>query len=202
MGGAAILFFLLAPQTVIKHHTGVISPGRPLASIETGRARWELTKFSLEKIKENPFQMLGYGRRSFVKKYRDFYFKYKGAQLWHAHNTFLDIALQTGIQGLAFFCFLLYKLLKYSYEGALLENSPWRKLYLLGTFMMIITFFVRNFSDDFFVDDSALLFWFLSGVAVALNHPHPSLPPPRGKVRVGGQRAPSKISGNSSASFE
>jgi hypothetical protein len=34
---------------------------------------------------------------------------------------------------------------------------------------MIITFFVRNLSDDFFVDDSALLFWFLSGAVLAIG---------------------------------
>jgi len=169
VGLAVILVFIFAPQKVLKHHTGVIAPGSAPSSIETGQARWELTKFCLEKIKENPFQMLGFGRRSFVKKYKEFYLQYKGALLWHAHNTFLDIALQTGIQGLAFFCFLLYKLLKYTYEGTALENSSWRRLYLVGTFMMIITFFIRNLSDDFFVDDSALLFWFLSGAAVAVK---------------------------------
>jgi hypothetical protein len=34
--------------------------------------------------------------------------------------------------------------------------------------MMILTFWVRNLSDDFFVDDSALLFWLLSGASLAL----------------------------------
>ncbi len=169
MASAAVLFFFFAPQTIIKHHAGVISSGAPPTSIETGQARWELTKFCLQKIKENPFQMIGFGRRSFVKKYQDFYLQYKGALLWHAHNTFLDIALQTGIQGLAFFGFLLYKLLKFNYISAEIESSPWRKLYFLGTFMMVITFFVRNISDDFFIDDSALLFWFLSGASVSLR---------------------------------
>jgi hypothetical protein len=37
----------------------------------------------------------------------------------------------------------------------------------LAAFMMVITFFVRNLSDDFFIDDSALLFWFLSGIVFA-----------------------------------
>ncbi len=41
---------------------------------------------------------------------------------------------------------------------------------LLATFMMIITFFVRNLSDDFFIDDSALLFWFLSGIVFAAEN--------------------------------
>ncbi len=72
--------------------------------------RWILTKFTLEKIKENPFQMNGFGRRSFAKKFHDFVEKYQGAMMWHAHNTFLNIALQTGLQGLILFCFLLYRL--------------------------------------------------------------------------------------------
>ncbi len=169
MATAAVLFFFLAPQTIIKHHAGVISSGAPPTSIETGQARWELIKFSLEKIKENPFRMIGFGRRSFVKKYQDFYLQYKGALLWHAHNTFLNIALQTGLQGLAIFCFLIYKLIKYCYGRANFENSLLPKYFLLATLLMVITFFVRNLSDDFFIDDSALLFWFLSGAAVSLR---------------------------------
>ena len=169
MATAAVLFFFLAPQKIIKHHAGVISPGAPPTSIETGQARWELMKFSLEKIGENPFRMIGFGRRSFVKKYQDFYLQYKGALLWHAHNTFLNIAFQTGLQGLVIFCFLIYKLIKYCYGRANFENSFLPKYFLLATLLMVITFFVRNLSDDFFVDDSALLFWFLSGAAVSLR---------------------------------
>ena len=113
--------------------------------------------------------MLGFVERSFVKKYRDFYFKYNGKILWHAHNTFLNLTLQTGIQGLVIFCFFLYKILRYCYDKAQLEISPLPKFYFLATFMMVITFFVRNLSDDFFIDDSALLFWFLCGAALALT---------------------------------
>jgi O-antigen ligase len=125
-------------------------------------------KFTGEKIIENPFQMLGFGRRSFVKKYREFFLKYSGAQLWHAHNTFLNLALQTGIQGLIIFSLLIYILLRSTYAGFKRSGSLWPKYYLFGTFMMIITFFVRNLSDDFFVDDSALLFWLLAGMAMGI----------------------------------
>ncbi len=113
--------------------------------------------------------MIGYGRGSFVKKYRDFYLQYKGAQLWHAHNVFLDVALQTGVQGLVLFFFLLYRILKFSYVSAAAENFPLRKIYFLSSFVMVISFFVVNLFDDCFIDDSALLFWFLVGAAVALK---------------------------------
>ena len=111
--------------------------------------------------------MIGFGRRSFAKQYKEFVNKYGD---WHAHNTFLNIALQTGLQGLIFFCFLLYRLLKYCHEKAKLEGDSLRKFYFTATFMMVITFFVRNLSDDFFIDDSALLFWFLSGIVFAIGN--------------------------------
>lgn len=167
--GLAVLgLLLLAPRGILWHTTPVSGPGAPGGSVETGSVRWELTKFTLGEIFSNPFRMLGFGQRSFVKKYREFYLKYKGAQLWHAHNTFLNIILQTGLQGLLFFCLFLYQLLRYCYTRANLEESPSRKFFLTATFMMIVTFLVRNLSDDFFVDDSALLFWLLSGASLAM----------------------------------
>ena len=168
-GLAGLGFLLLAPNEILWHKTPVSGPGAPGGVMETGEARWGLTKFSLEKIKENPFRMLGFGQRSFVKKYRDYYLKYKGALLWHAHNTFLNLTFETGLQGLVIFCFFLYKILRYCYDKARSEEFPLTKFYSWATFFMIITFFARNLSDDFFIDDSAVLFWFLSGAVLALG---------------------------------
>jgi len=132
-------------------------------------SRWILAKFSMEKIKETPLQMNGFGRSTFAKKFQGFVEKYKGAPLWHAHNTFLNLAIQTGLQGLLLFCFLLYRMLKYCREREKSGGSPLIRYFSLATFLMIITFFFRNLSDDFFIDDSALLFWFLSGIVFALT---------------------------------
>jgi O-antigen ligase len=170
LGALGLLLFLtIFPKEVMRHHAPLIRPDAPAAKIETGQARWELIQFSLEMIKENPFQMLGFGQRSFVKKYPEFYSKYKGALLWHAHNTFLNITFQTGLQGLALFIYLIYGLLKYNYKRAREEKIPLQKFYFQATFMMIVVFFVRNLTDDFFKDDSALLFWFLAGVVVSIH---------------------------------
>ncbi|HYB20104.1 MAG TPA: O-antigen ligase family protein, partial [Thermodesulfobacteriota bacterium] len=167
---AGLVFFVLTPRGIVWHKTPISGPGAPGGTMETGGARWELTKFCLEKIKENPFRMLGFGQRSFVKQYRDFYLKYKGAQLWHAHNTFLNIALQTGLQGLVFFCLFIYTLLRYCNARAKQVPNPEQRFYLLATWLMIISFFIRNLSDDFFIDDSALLFWVLSGAALSMKN--------------------------------
>ncbi len=164
LGG--LVAFLLSPQGFHYYYNRFTVPN---VYADGYYGRWLLAKFSLEKIAENPFRMLGYGRRSFVKQYPYLHQKYKGAQLWHAHVIFLNIWLQTGLQGLIFFIFLIYRILKFCYERGDLEISPQRKIFLLGTFMMVITFFVRNLSDDFFVDDSALFFWFLLGMAIFLG---------------------------------
>ena len=164
LGFLGIFFLLPNPSRSFYHRFSDIS-----APLNHYNARWILAKFSFEKIMESPFRMIGFGQRSFVKKFRGFTKVYK--QLWHAHNTFLNIALQTGLQGVILFFFLLYRILKYCHEEAKLDENLLEKFYFTGTFMMVVTFFVRNLSDDFFIDDSALLFWFLVGMAFALqNH--------------------------------
>jgi O-antigen ligase len=170
MGAAVILFFFFAPRTVIFHYTKSSFLPSSAVSIETSWARWQVIKFSLERLKENPFRMIGYGRRSFLKKYRDFYIKHKEEHLWHSHNLFLDIALQTGIQGLLIFVLLIYKLLKFAWRSAQVDPIPFRKFFFLSTFMMVLSFFVLNLFDDCFIDDSALLFWFLTGTVMVIHH--------------------------------
>jgi putative inorganic carbon (HCO3(-)) transporter len=165
-GLAGLGFFLLAPPGILRHDISIPGPATQGKAIETGGARWELTKFSLEEIRKNPFRMLGFGQRSFVKKFREFYLSYKGAQFWHAHNTFLNLALQTGVQGLVLFCFFLYRILGYYYRKSRQAEDPLLGFLSLAAFIMVISFFVRNLSDDFFADDSALLFWFLAGLAL------------------------------------
>jgi O-antigen ligase len=164
-----VCFVVLSPPTAFWHTTPVRGPAAPEGKIETGNVRWEAVKFSLNQIAEHPFRMIGFGRRSFVKEFQDFYLKYEGSLIWHAHNTFLDLALQTGIQGLVIFCLLLYGLIKYFYTR-IKQKEPVQILFFTqATLWMIMAFFIRNLSDDFFVDDSALLFWFLVGAGMGFD---------------------------------
>jgi putative inorganic carbon (HCO3(-)) transporter len=166
---AGVCLLVLSPPTVFWHTTPVHGPGAPAGKIETADVRWEAVKFSVNQIAEHPFRMIGFGRRSFVKEFQDFYLKYEGSLIWHAHNTFLNLALQTGIQGLVIFCLLLYGLVKYFYSVVEREEPVQLLFFNQATLWMIIAFFLRNLSDDFFVDDSALLFWFLVGAGMAFD---------------------------------
>ena len=166
---AGVCVLMLSPPNLFWHTTPVRGPGAPAGKIETANVRWEAVKFSLNQVAEHPFRMIGFGRRSFVKEFQDFYLKYEGSLIWHAHNTFLNFVLQTGIQGLVIFCLLLYGLIKYFYAGVKQEEPVQLLFFNQATLWMIIAFFLRNLSDDFFVDDSALLFWFLVGAGMAID---------------------------------
>jgi O-antigen ligase len=161
---AVLIIFWGAPQKIFHYYDRLTASN---ISPDFYNTRWILAKFSFEKIKETPFQMNGFGRRTFAKKFPSFVEKYKGAFMWHAHNTFLNVAIQTGLQGLVIFCFLLYRILKFCLERGKSGGFLIMRYYCLATFLMIITFFSRNLSDDFFVDDSALLFWLIIGTAMS-----------------------------------
>ena len=57
-------------------------------------------KHSAGEIAKHPLSGVGLGRHSFSKAYPEFRATHQPL-LWHAHNMFVDIALQLGLQGLA-----------------------------------------------------------------------------------------------------
>ena len=124
-----------------------------------------LWSHSWNEIKKDPFVGIGFGRHSFSKAYPGFRSSHQPL-LWHAHNMFVDAALQMGVQG-----FLLLIIIMGLIFWRLWPKAPPAKGDMLGIFgsacaVMVIGFAVRNMSDDFFVKDSALLFWLLTGLAL------------------------------------
>ena len=120
---------------------------------------------SWREIKKHPFVGIGFGRHSFSKAYPHFRAAHQPL-LWHAHNMFVDAALQIGVQGLLALLVLLGLIF-----WMLWPKAPPLKGDLIGVFgaacaVMVLGLVVRNMSDDFFVKDSALMFWLLSGLAL------------------------------------
>jgi O-antigen ligase len=132
----------------------------------TGGDLLDIWKLAVAHIREDPFRGIGFGRHSFSEAFSDFRASHQPL-LWHAHNTLLNLTFQTGIQGLLavlwVFGVILWKTLRPPATDA---SDPWTGLFSLATGVMVVGFLVRNFFDDFFVDDNALLFWFLVGGAL------------------------------------
>lgn len=129
--------------------------------------RFEIWHYSIGYLIKNPFKGCGFGRASLNKKYP--YYKTRGRGFWHAHNMFLNIGLELGVQGLVAFCYLLASVFWIGLEGYRKSKPDTLSHFLGGSLMlMVIAVTFRNMFDDFFVDDTALLFWFLCGLSVAV----------------------------------
>ena len=84
-------------------------------------------------------------------------------QLQHAHNTFLNVALELGAVGLAIFVALLLVLMR---EYLRMLSRP--RVAMLGVvgLAMLGGFLVKNLTDDFFYRHNALVFWALNAALV------------------------------------
>jgi O-antigen ligase len=122
-------------------------------------------RHSWRQLKNDPFRGIGLGRHSFSKAYPEFRRTHQPL-LWHAHNTFVDLALQLGVQGLIAILLIMAVLV-----WALWPHSPpgtgqAAPAFAAAAAATVIGFCVRNLFDDFFVDDTGMMFWLLVGLAL------------------------------------
>lgn len=124
--------------------------------------RWELWRFSLEKISERPWTGAGFGRPAFRQAYPEF--MPENIYLWHAHNMVINKGVQMGIPGIATFLILWLMLVREFVRH--LDTSPARHALAVAGLSLLAAVFVKNMTDDFFVRDMALLFWLLVGILI------------------------------------
>jgi O-antigen ligase len=132
---------------------------------ETIGPRFEVWKFGLSRIREEPFFGIGYGRDIIPRKYPE----EKMSIMGHEHNLFLETALEIGIPGLAAFIWLIGSLLKFLRKAFLSIEDDFKKAVILGVGAMVVGFFVRCIFDCVYVDNLARLLWMLIGVGVATS---------------------------------
>lgn len=123
--------------------------------------RWELWRFSFERMLEHPLTGGGFGREAFDLMYHDFHEAHP--QIWHAHNMVVNKGVQMGFPGVISFLALWAALTRQLWRY--LDSPLGRPLALAGLSIMIGVF-VKNMTDDFFVRDGALLFWLLMGTII------------------------------------
>ncbi len=85
---------------------------------------------------------------------------------WHAHNLFLDLALQVGLTGLALFVVLLAATLRQGLRFAA-DTSPATAACGMALIAVLAGMLARNMTDVLFVRQNSLLFWGVTGVLLA-----------------------------------
>jgi len=163
-----IIVFLaisLIPKKTLYREEGKVLVSSDITKVETSTAKRLVTwQFSLKEIAKNPFNGIGFGRDSFYKKYPE-----NSEALGHTHNAFIDLAFQTGIQGLIAFLLIIYFLLKTHWVRYREGKGDFISFLSVATMTMIIGYLTRNLFDSFLLDDPLLMFWLLNGVVVGLK---------------------------------
>lgn len=128
--------------------------------------RIPLWRYTAEKIAANPVLGAGFGKRVLENELKA---KFGNTNLWHAHNLFLNYAMQLGVAGVAVLIFLFFSIYREFWRLYCVNDE---KVYLLGIcgIALVTGVLAKNMTDDFFVRDNALLFWALVGMILGLGN--------------------------------
>jgi O-antigen ligase len=117
----------------------------------------------LDRVAQKPLTGYGFGRGIERGTLRE---EAGESQLWHAHNLFLDLMLQTGLPGVLFFAFLLLALAREGWRCAR-EAEPAAAALGMALLGVLAGMVIRNLTDTLLVRQNALLFWGVMGVLLA-----------------------------------
>jgi len=154
----AITEILLASQSRI----ALAAPGTGLWDFVVEDPRGELWRFAVREIAEHPLLGTGIGKWS-SRALFDAQFHHP--MLLHAHNLFLNRALETGLPGLAAFVVLLGSVAILFRRMARSDDGGTSAIGAAGL-ALVVGVILKNLTDDFFIRQNAMLFWSLTGAAL------------------------------------
>ncbi|MBW4481990.1 MAG: O-antigen ligase family protein [Tildeniella torsiva UHER 1998/13D] len=130
--------------------------------------RTELWEAAIDKIKERPW--IGYGYQGFWQEGGGAteIWKQEGYKPPHAHNGYINIALDLGLVGL--FIFLLLLINNYIRSMVYLRFS--RSSIGLWPLLYITFFGVYNYSENTIVEHNSIFWMLLVSIAISINKPN------------------------------
>lgn len=161
------IFAMFAPKNMLKRGKSLIEVNE-FTKEATISSRLYLWKFGLNEIKKAPFVGNGYGRDTFLLAYPELA---KGETSWHTHNLFIDTALETGIQGLFAFLFLLFSIFVKMFISYKKATTTEEKMIIFTLFLAILAFLIRCFFDHLLVANIGRLLWMIIGLGALFNEP-------------------------------
>jgi len=166
-GLAGLIAGVSAMQIVVTNmiKRGEQSAADSIMAVVQRDERLNIWTYALARANERPVFGHGFGRGILRQEFRSTL----GSKLhWHAHNVFLNKAIELGLAGLAAYCAVLIAL------GAAfgrLRRTPEPLVRSLSAFgLAVLTcMIVRSLTDDTIVRENALLFWSLTGMALGFG---------------------------------
>lgn len=140
---------------------------RPVAADPRG----EIWRIALHDIQEQPLGGGGFGSHAF--KLRNPEYVLEHPLHGHAHNMVLNKGVQMGVPGMLAFSALWLALLcrLWPRRQTAARREEW--VYAVAATAMAVGMVLKNMSDDFFTNDTALLFWLLCGAVLGARAEKP-----------------------------
>jgi len=169
------LFVIVIGTLLIQHSRTPMIPGTTIPGVKATedslKHRLDIWTFTTGKIFDHPILGIGYGKDNFRLVYGQS--PNEEVQPGHlpvlqagTHNTFLDIALGTGIPGLLLFVWVIQRISSRALTNFRQTVDPFDKAISLGVAVGIVGLVVRLCFDHMLIGTLAVLFWILVAVAM------------------------------------
>ena len=157
---------LLTALTIPGKHRELISSNE-FTHPRTMLVRFDTWKFAIDDIREHLVTGIGFGKHSFYLKHPNIDTKFHT----HIHNSFFSTAVQIGIPGFVFFCWIFLAVIKYSSDSYQAFPGQFSGQLAMALVLVCIGVVIRNLFDDLFWGNTVYLFWLFAGLSFALNKP-------------------------------
>jgi O-antigen ligase len=142
--------------------------------------RIRMNHLTMEVIKDHPIAGIGFGMQIYgnknvldlekLNKQLPPEYQQKGAVIASPHNTILDIAVRTGVVGLAFFLYLLITSLWMLWRTFWLANSEPNKLWTICLFASLTSFMLPSlFAETMFGPRAVMFYTILAMITILWN---------------------------------
>jgi len=164
VGGIAVVAGFALTQVLFASQSRIAlsAPGTEIVDFLVDDPRGDLWRFAAGRIAEHPWVGAGIGKWA-LRDVFDAHFH--DVLRLHAHNVFLNRALEMGLPGVAVFAALLGSVVVLFWRLAASDDARTAALGAAGL-ALVAGVVVKNLTDDFFVRQNALLFWSLTGAAL------------------------------------
>lgn len=156
--------------TLVSYNQGVPQESRIHAGTT---ASWNLVgrldfwRVGIEEIRRRPMLGVGYGKESLERLYG--FDSFDERYRLHLHNTFLEMALETGLPGLVFFISMVWILLSRFSRVAHQATDEFVRVFAISLFVMVTGMVTRNLFDHMFVSTLAQFFWCFTALGLSLT---------------------------------
>jgi len=114
------------------------------------------------RILEHPLIGKGFGRQAMKKAYPDLVSR-EDPMFTHPHNLFLNYGIAMGVPGMLAILLVFFALLRKFWELSRADDRVIAMAGICGV-LLVVGVVVRNFTNDLFQRDLALLFWSIVGM--------------------------------------